>query len=99
MQKLITIQVEERQQLKEFEDQILDIILVLDSTSETIVSLLENYRRFRQDLSVCVWEDTGDGSTDALDVAFREKQRDVCSSKLKVQTLHAKLKSTIDLVS
>ena len=94
---MIIFQVEERQQLKELEDQILDVILVLDSTSDTIVSLTENYRRFRQD--PCVWEELGDGTSDAIDVAFQEKQNDVCSNKKKLQTLHAKLKSTIELVS
>ena len=99
MQKLIIVQVEERQQLKELEDQILDVILVLDSTDDTIVSLIENYRRFRQDPCVCMWEEPGDVESDAMIVAFQEKQRDVYSSKKKVQTLHAKLKSTIELVS
>ena len=95
--KLIIIQVEERQQLKELEDQILDVVLVLDSTSDTIVSLIENYRRFSQDhrlLGRC-----DGGNNDAIDLAFQEKHRDVHNSKKKVQTLHAKLKSTIELVS
>lgn len=96
-QKLITVQVEERQCLKDLEDQILDVILVLDSTNDTIVYLAENYRRFRQD--PCEWEEPHDGGYDAIDFAFQEKLRDVSSSKKKVQTLHAKLKSTIDLVS
>lgn len=89
--------VEERQHLKELEDQILDVILVLDSTNDTILSLLENYRRFRQD--PCVWEETDDGGYDAIEFAFQEKLKDVSSSRKKVQTLHAKLKSTIDLLS
>lgn len=98
VQKLITFQVEERQQLKDLEDQILDVILVLESTSDTIVSLIENYRGFRRDPCVCVWARSGDGNSDAINAAFQEKHSDVCSSKKKVQTLHAKLKSTIELV-
>lgn len=94
---MIAVQVEERQHLKELEDQILDVILVLDSTNDTILSLLENYLRFRQD--PCVWEETDDGGYDAIEFAFQEKLKDVSSSRKKVQTLHAKLKSTIDLVS
>ena len=96
-QKLIIGQVEERQNLKELEDQILDVILVLDSTSDTILSLIENYRQFRQDLSVR--EEANDGGYDAIDVAFQEKLRDVSFNRMKVQTLNAKLKSTIELVS
>ena len=95
--KLITLQVEERQRLKEFEDQILDVILVLEATNDTILSLAESYRRFRQD--PCLWEEPGDGVHDAIDYALQEKLRDVSSSRKKVETLHAKLKSTIELVS
>lgn len=94
---MIIGQVEERQNLKELEDQILDVILVLDSTSDTILSLIENYRQFRQDLSVR--EEANDGGYDAIDVAFQEKLRDVSFNRMKVQTLNAKLKSTIELVS
>lgn len=94
---MITVQVEERQRLKEFEDQVLDVILVLEATNDTIVSLLEGYRQFRQD--PCLWEEPGDGVHDAIEITLQEKLRDVSSSKKKIETLHAKLKSTIDLVS
>lgn len=97
-QKLTTIQVEERQLLKDLEDQILDVILVLDSTNDTILALLDNYRRFRQD--PCVWgQHDDDGRFDIVHYAFQEKLRDVSSNRKKVRSLHAKLKSTIDLVS
>ena len=58
---------------------------------------MENYRQFRRDPSVS--EKVDDGGYDAIDFAFQEKLRDVSSSGKKVQTLHAKLKSTIELVS
>lgn len=76
---MITFQVEERQHLKELEDQILDVILVLGSTCDTILSLIENYRQFRQD--PCVWEESDDGGYDAIDFAFQEKLRDVSSDR------------------
>ncbi|CAD6565853.1 MAG: hypothetical protein ASARMPRED_008012 [Alectoria sarmentosa] len=85
------LDVEERQYLKELEDQILDVILVLGSTCDAILSLIENYRRFRQD--PCVWEEPDDGDYDAIDIAFQEKLRDVSSNREKARTLHAKLKS------
>ena len=95
---LTTTQVEERQLLKDLEDQILDVILVLDSTDDTILGLLENYRRFRQD--PCVWDKPdNDCRSDTVDYAFQENLREVSSSKKKVRSLHAKLKSTIELVS
>ena len=95
---LTATQVEERQLLKDLEDQILDVILVLDSTNDTILALLKNYRRFRQDS--CVWEkQNNEYCSDIVDYAFQEKLRDVSSSIKKVRSLHAKLKSTIELVS
>ena len=83
--------------MKDLEDQILDVILVLDATNDTILGLLESYRRFRQD--PCVWEKQDDNCRfDIVDYAFQEKLRDVSSSRKKVRSLHAKLKSTIELV-
>lgn len=60
-------------------------------------SLIENYRRFHQ--YPCVCEEAGGDGYDGIHIAFQEKLRHVSSSRKKVQTLHAKLKSTIELVS
>ena len=88
---------EERQRLKDFEDQIVDIIMVLDSTSDTIILLHEKYDQFRCDAS----DDSEDYKGDKLDsihLALQEKRRDVDSSRRKVANLHTKVKSTIELV-
>ena len=72
-------------------------MLVLDSTNDTIVSLIETYQRFSQEY--CQSKEISVSNSDAIDLALEEKRMEVCSSKKKVQTLHAKLKSTIKLVS
>lgn len=92
------IDVEGRQRLKDFEDQLTDITLVLDSTHDTIVSLLEKYQHFCRDYCTMA-EDASRRDFDPIDCALQEKQRDVRSSRQKVETLHTKVKGTTDLVS
>ena len=90
-----TIDVEERQRLKDLEDQIIDIMTVLESTKDTIVSLLEKYNQCRRDFGRGV----DNAGFDPIDFALREKHRDVDFNRKRVETLHIKIKSTIELVS
>ena len=91
------LDVDERQNIKDLEDQIVDVLLALDSTNDTILSLLEKYRQFCQDTEGNL-EDTKDRSFDLIDCAFRDKQREVHSSRKKVETLYTKLQGTTNLV-
>lgn len=92
------LDVEERQELKDFEDQIIDILLVLDSTSDTIYSLSKMYKQFHHDL-----DETREGADgyifDSIAFALQEKQCEVHYSRKKVYALHTKLQGTIKLVS
>ena len=92
------VDVEERQKLKDLEDQIIDIMTVLESTKDTIASLSERYNQCRRDLGreVDVSDDAG---FDPIESALQEKRRDVVFNRKKVETLHIKIKSTIELVS
>jgi len=92
------LDVEERQKLKDYEDQLTDIILVLDLTHDTITSLLEKYRQFCRDFYIMAEDDNPNGF-DTIDCALQEKQKDVRSSRQKVETLHTKVRGTTDLVS
>lgn len=92
------VDVEERQKLKDLEDQIIDIMTVLESTNDTIVSLLEKYDQFRRDF-VRGFDMSDDAGFDHTDLALREKRRDVVSNRKKVETLHIKITSTTELVS
>ena len=90
------VDVEERQRLKDLEDQIIDIISVLDSINDTIISLLEKYEQFCRDFDE---ESNSAAEFDSIEFALQERQRDVVSNRKKVERLHIKIKSTIKLVS
>lgn len=92
------IDVEERQSLKDFEDRIVDILLVLDSILDTISSLAETYKQFCLDLNTNE-EGQADGEFDSVAFRLQEKLREVISSRRKVENLHTKVQSTINLVS
>ncbi|KAL9136704.1 MAG: hypothetical protein Q9175_002081 [Cornicularia normoerica] len=89
---------EERQRLKDFEDRLIDILLIFDATSDTITSLLDRYQEF------CIGYDStsdgGDGTeSDFIICALQERQKDVLSSRNKVKTLHKKVQGTTNLLS
>lgn len=92
------VDVEGRQRLKDFEDQLTDITLVLDSTHDTIVSLLEKYQQFCRDYCTMA-EDVSRRDFDPIDCALQEKQRDVRSLRQKVESLKNKVNGTTALVS
>ena len=89
---------EERQRLKDFEDRLIDLLLIFDATHDTITSLLDRYKDFCID-----YDSTSDGGdmreSDFLVCAFQERQKDVCTSRNKVKTLHTKVQGTTSLVS
>lgn len=90
--------VEERQNLKEIEDDIIDILSVLDATADTIQSLLGKYRQFRRDIRSGLENLFGDG-IDSIECALQERQKDVHMNRQKVEKLHAKVQGTTNLVS
>ena len=92
------VDIEERQKLKDLEDQIIDIMTVLESTKDNIVCLIEKYNQCRRDFGRGV-DTSDDAGFDPIDFALRDKRRDVVSNRKKVETLHIKIKSTIELVS
>lgn len=89
---------EERQVLKDFEDKILDVLLALDSTTHTINTLMEKYHQFCQDPSFFDPE-AGTDVYDFVAIALHEKKQEVVLTRTKVETLHSKVKNTIDLLS
>ncbi|KAI4159818.1 MAG: hypothetical protein LQ342_006236 [Letrouitia transgressa] len=91
------LDIEERQVLKDFEDRIIDNLLVLDSTESTITSLIENYDRFI--LYKPAQQETNIESFDPVAVALLEKKKEVNFCRTKVETLHAKVQGSIKLLS
>ena len=89
---------EARQRLKDFEDRLIDILLIFDATYDTITSLLSRYQDF------CIgcdstWHDGDNMEPDFIVTALQERQKDVHSSRNKVKTLHKKVEGTTNLVS
>jgi len=90
--------VDEHQILKDFEDAIIDMLLVLDSTIDTISSLLDNYKQFCLDIDVNPLETNGE-EFDPVAFALREKHREVMFSRKKIETLQTKVQGMSNLVS
>ena len=90
----------ERQRLKQLEDNVLDLLLILDSTSDTVVTMLEKY----QESTTQAWLG-GPGKVpkvaqdDILVQALEEKRRDILLLRTKVETLRAKVAGSTELVS
>lgn len=90
--------VAERQRLKELEDQLTDVILVFDTTRDTLSTLQEQYRQFCH--HYCKeHEDTDKESFDYVECALREMQKEIQLLRKKVEALHTKVRGTTDLVS
>lgn len=94
--QLQLLDIEERQVLKNIEDQIVDILLILDSTSDTISSVTEMYKQFC-DASPSISQDVND-ELDLISFSLHEKQRDVVHNRRKVETLLVKVQGTAKLV-
>lgn len=94
--RLQSLNIEERQVLKNIEDQIVDILLILDSTSDTISSVSEMYKQFC-DASPAMSQDVND-EPDLISFSLHEKQRDVVHNRRKVETLLVKVQGTATLV-
>ena len=91
------LDVGERQVLKDFEDRIIDILLVLDSANSTISSLIDGHDHF---VSANLYgkRDNCSKEADSIAVALREKQSEVVGDRAKVETLHKKVRGSIELV-
>lgn len=93
----LALSIEQRQELKQLEDQIIDTLVVLDATQDTISVLLQKYDQFcggREHISVETGKDI-----DSIPQALHEKEHEVYLHRRKVKALHKKVTGTISLVS
>ena len=88
---------EERQELKAFQDQVIDILVVLDSTMDTITFMIEKYEQFCHDIKTSS-ADLADNQPDPILLALRENQQVSDISKKKVEASNTKVQGTISLV-
>jgi hypothetical protein len=89
----IKLDFEERQRIKQIEDYVLDIFVILDSTQDTLSSLLAKYKIFAQLNNSALGE-----FEDPVMLALLEKEREIELCRQKLQALHRKVKGTIQLV-
>ncbi|KAI9891459.1 MAG: hypothetical protein M1814_002778 [Vezdaea aestivalis] len=86
----------DRQMLKQMEDQVLDIVVILDSTTDTVSSLLEKYK-------ICVPQDDQTSYSrvayDPIEIGFREKLQELSLIKTKTEALMRRIQGTTSLVS
>ena len=92
------LNIEERQVLKDFEDLLIDVLLILDSTLDTIASLLKSYEKYCHTCKASV-QDASVDDFDLIKIALQEQKIEVSSSKRKIETLHRKVQGSIQLVS
>ena len=83
--------------IKDLEDAVVDMLLVLDSTIDTISSLIENYKQFCLDVEADIVS-SDDKGFDTIGFALREKHREVLFNRKKVETLQTKVQGMSNLV-
>ena len=89
---------EERQQLKQVEDKILDLIIIMDSTLDTIDALSRAHQELCS-LMAMQHPDRGPIKNHLISFGLAEKRRDILSYRSKIEALRSKIKSTTKLVS
>ncbi|KIX08662.1 uncharacterized protein Z518_03319 [Rhinocladiella mackenziei CBS 650.93] len=88
----------DRRKLKHLEDKILDMIVMLDSTSNTLSSIQEKYAA-RSTQQMLHGSDQCDLSDDLIVQTFKEQHERTLQLKSKAETLRVKLAGTIELIS
>lgn len=89
------LDIQGRQELKAFEDQLIDILIVLDSTLDTISSLREKSQEFCREVKPFL---EYQANLDAISCALEEQQREVLLNRKKVEALQTKIQGTMSLV-
>ena len=93
-----SINFEARQNLNDLEDELIDTLLILDSTEETVESLRENYERLCSTLG-SQSEGHEQDANDSICRALQEKKQEIVTDRKKIHALRTKLKGTIKLLS
>lgn len=88
----------ERQRLKQIEDSILDLLIVLESTLDTVNSLIEKYR-YSATQEVLGQRSGVVSDDDPILLGLNDKRKDVLLYRSKVDTIRAKVQGTTELVS
>lgn len=93
-ENFVSISVEDHQELKQIEDYVADLLLCLDSTSDTLTTLQEMHLQYRASQS----DKQSAHSPDSIAIALKEKIMGVIYIRRKVEALLSKVESTRTLV-
>ena len=86
-----------RQEIKDLEDQIIDVRLILDNTYDTTITLIQKYEQYC--LIATKSSINMDESVDSIRLSLEDKMRDIELARRKIDALQKKLKGTISLVN
>ncbi|KAF2797930.1 hypothetical protein K505DRAFT_126262 [Melanomma pulvis-pyrius CBS 109.77] len=99
----ITIELEDHQELKQIEDKIADLILCLDSTSDTVSTFMDMYDQFRDNRddepSLKTSSHKSAYGSDAVVFALKEKFKEIAYTRRKAEALLSKVQNTRTLIS
>ncbi|KAF2872633.1 hypothetical protein BDV95DRAFT_391903 [Massariosphaeria phaeospora] len=96
----ISIEVEDHQQLKQIEDQIADLILCLDSTSDTVGTFQDMYDQFRANrMHEPLSHEASAYGSDAVVFALKDQAKEVAYIRKKAAALLSKVQNTRTLIS
>ena len=88
---------EERQRLKQEEDKILDLLMVMDSMLDTIDTLFKLHEEVWSSVTI-QRRDWKHPENDAISFGLAEKRRDILLYRGKMEALRSKVRSTTKLV-
>ena len=86
--------IEGRRHLKDIEDELIDVLVVLDSLHDTVDALLDNYTEYVRSSSQLY---TGDYDTSSR--AFQAQMKDIDSSRKNVHSLQTKMQGITSFLS
>ncbi|KAF1358404.1 hypothetical protein EJ07DRAFT_156999 [Lizonia empirigonia] len=98
----VSITVDDHQQLKQIEDYVADLILCLDSTSDTLTTLNGMYEHYCENHHSSNRLDRvqhPSAHTDAIAVALAEQAREISYTRRKAESLLSKVQNTRTLIS
>ncbi|CAO2658701.1 Nn.00g064240.m01.CDS01 [Neocucurbitaria sp. VM-36] len=102
-EQLLSIEVEDHQDLKQIEDEVSDLMLCLDSTLDTVSTFEEMYDHFRshQDDTESIRESPSRSvyGSDAVVFALKEKAKEILYTRKKAEALLSKVQNTRTLIS
>jgi hypothetical protein len=102
-ENIVAITVEDHQQLKQIEDNVADLILCLDATSDTVATFTEMSAQYLERQEASSHEDGDEsgapGASTSVLWALQEKAREIAYTRRIAESLLSKIQNTRALVS